>query len=236
MNRYIFDLDGTLVSSGQTITEAHASHIKTFSKYNYCYLVTSGEYKDVKKQLGEDLISCFDFVFSSSGNAVYKDNELYKYDDWLLTDLMREWLLKAAMRIPYHKIKVEIVDNPGSVLLFLLGKTASKQDKIEFSNWILNETTRKDLCYAFNTRFPMYTACISGSTSIQITKKNKDKQQITDYFSDSDKLIFFGNKIHPYGNDYSLAAKILSKKLGHIYSVKNPQDTYDILTSIAHNT
>ena len=54
-------------------------------------------------------------------------------------------------------------------------------------------------------RFPELDAKVGGETGIDIFEKGKDKSQIIDDFPYEDKLRFFGDRIDPSGNDYTLA-------------------------------
>ena len=70
---------------------------------------------------------------------------------------------------------------------------------------------------------------IGGSVSIDITQQGKDKAQIIQYFEAQDTIHFFGDKIIPGGNDYTLAMAVNKLENGKSYTVKNWQQTYEIL-------
>lgn len=233
MIRYIFDLDGTLVSSGQSITKKHKQQLLGFAKHNYSYIVTGSDYDSIVNQLGEDLVPYFDFIFATQGNSVYKNNELYSWEDWIMSDIMRAWLYKHLKTFCYAYSSPVFIEKTGSISVKFLGTNPTLQDRLNFTKWSDRLIELRKFCYNFNSRFPTHYCTIGGETSVDIVKKTKDKSQIIKYFSDKDELVFFCDKAFPLGNDYTLASTILEKNLGKVYTVNKVSDTYDILTAIS---
>jgi hypothetical protein len=59
-------------------------------------------------------------------------------------------------------------------------------------------------------------------------RAGEDKSQIIRDFTSGDRLHFFGDKIMPSGNDYTLAAEVI-KRGGSVYSVKDWRETWQHL-------
>jgi hypothetical protein len=74
-------------------------------------------------------------------------------------------------------------------------------------------------------------AAVATAPKISITEIGRDKVQIVRDFSAQDKLYFFGDKMDPNGNDYSLALKI-AQGGGNVYHVKDWRETWKILKEL----
>ena len=57
MNKYIFDVDGTLTPSRQTINDDFAVFFSDFCAERDCYLVTGSDREKTIEQVGEEIYS-----------------------------------------------------------------------------------------------------------------------------------------------------------------------------------
>ena len=69
MNKFIFDVDGTLTPSRQTINPEFKEFFKTFIASNKVWLVTGSDYPKTLEQLGADICEGVVTVYNCSGNA-----------------------------------------------------------------------------------------------------------------------------------------------------------------------
>ena len=92
-----------------------------------------------------------------------------------------------------------------------------------------NTKEREAIAKEFERRFPELQAKVGGETGIAIFPLGSDKSQILRDFDPSDELHFFGDAMHPAGNDYPLKKIILDKDLGICYNVKDYEHTWELL-------
>ena len=78
--------------------------------------------------------------------------------------------------------------------------------------------------------FPDLEAKLGGQISIDIQPKGRNKSQASKWVRKnlSGKIIFFGDKCTPEGNDYDIYVDV-KKNGGESYSVKSPLDTLKLL-------
>ena len=66
---------------------------------------------------------------------------------------------------------------------------------------------------------------------LQPGELESDKRQIVEYFDSNEKLFFFGDRMDPDGNDFSLAYAI-KERGGVAKQVKNWRETKEILENL----
>ena len=80
MNKFIFDVDGTLTPSRGIIDKEFGEFFKKFADTNYVYLVTGSDYNKTVEQCGEDIIMSVKRVYNCSGNDVWeKGKNIYRF-------------------------------------------------------------------------------------------------------------------------------------------------------------
>ena len=79
----------------------------------------------------------------------------------------------------------------------------------------------------------LVVATVAGETGIDITPHMMGKEQIVKNF-DAPKVIYFGDKTMPGGNDYSIAAK-LEREGGKVIQVNSWEDTYKCLQTMENS-
>lgn len=75
-------------------------------------------------------------------------------------------------------------------------------------------------------RFSEFNAVLGGQVGIGIFYIGQDKRRILEYVTELD-IIYFGDRIHPLGNDYSIA---IDPRIKMSIKVKNPSDTINKLS------
>ena len=71
MNKFIFEVDGTLTPSRQVIDPEFKDFFKTFILENKVWLVTGSDYAKTVEQLGADICESVVTVYNCSGNDTY---------------------------------------------------------------------------------------------------------------------------------------------------------------------
>jgi phosphomannomutase len=225
MNKFIFDVDGTLTPSRGLVDPYFKEWLITFFAVNDVYLVTGSDHSKTVEQLGNQLVKSAQYVFNCSGNDIWVKGQNIDTNDWTLPEEARAWLnskLKTSgfpLRTGQH-----IEERPGTVNFSIVGRGATLKERILYKEWDKEHNERDRIATEFNHTFPNLESRVGGETGIDIYAKGCDKSQILKYFNQDDSLYFFGDRCDPGGNDYPLA-----KKIKNSYQVKGWRDTWERL-------
>lgn len=228
MNKFIFDVDGTLTPSRQVIDPEFKEFFKTFIQDNKVWLVTGSDYAKTVEQLGEDICESVVTVYNCSGNDVWFKGKRVNSKPFTapkeLYDYMYGWLQTSSfpLRTGNH-----IEERMGTINFSIIGRNATLLERKMYIKHDLENRERESIAFQINLDFPNITATVGGETGVDIYRKGGDKSQILDDFNKNDDIYFFGDKIEQGGNDWPLAAKLNHKKC---YNVKNWHDTWERLS------
>lgn len=230
MNKFIFDVDGTLTPSRQSIVPEFKEWFKQFCIDHDVYLVTGSDYSKTREQLGDDLLRWPIFVYNCSGSDVWANGERVRTSEWTapkeLYDLMYGWL--QASKFP-ARMGQHIEERPGMINFSIVGRGATLAERKMYVEYDIANRERETIAHQINMEFEGITATVGGETGVDIHPTGADKSQILQDFSDDDFIFFFGDKMDEGGNDYPLA---LSNYNGKNYHVKNWRHTWDLLKEI----
>lgn len=244
MTLILFDIDGTLVPSGETLQDISMIDTlqKLFLKQDITFgLVGGGNLEKIKFQMGPS-IKYFKYIFAECGSVLSMNNDiileknLLDYCDRdLLNNIIRKALRCIAdMPILYHGNQIDF--RKGLVYISPPGMQATKVERQFFLEKDVELSLRKKLLEDLKSldvdeKFEMY---FGGSVGIAIHPQGWNKSQAIQILQDlnvKDKLVYFGDKTEPNGNDYPIYSHQLVK--GH--SVKDYFDTIDQLTNFYIN-
>lgn len=231
MTKFVFDVDGTLTPSRQTIDPTFAEFFCQFIKDNKVWLVTGSDYAKTVEQLGKDITDNVVTVYNCSGNDVYFKGKRVNSKPFdapkELYDLMHGWLNTSAfpLRTGNH-----IEERPGTINFSIVGRNATLGERKLYIKHDLECRERESIAFQINMEFPNITATVGGETGIDIYRKGGDKSQILEDFDAPYKdIYFFGDKCEQGGNDYPLANKLNQKQ---VYNVTGWKNTFDILKGL----
>ena len=228
---YIFDVDGTLTPSRQKMNEDFSRFFLHFCTMNSVYLVTGSDREKTLEQVGSLIYKTCKRVYNCSGSDVYVGSRNVYRDTWTLPVLARQFLEQCVEEENFSiRTGNHIEERPGMINYSLIGRNATMRERKAFVEWESWNGSRRRTADAFNIMFPELQATIGGETGIDIGPKGSDKSQILrDFYSKSDKIIFFGDAIFEGGNGLSLANAIADKELGMFYKVTEWKETWEIL-------
>jgi len=227
MNKFIFDVDGTLTPSRQTIDPEFKEFFKHFIRDNKVWLVTGSDYAKTVEQLGEEICESVVTVYNCSGNDVYFKGKRVNCKAFEapkeLYDLMNGWLQTSSfpLRTGNH-----IEERMGTINFSIVGRNCTLGERKLYIKHDLENRERESIAFQINLEFPTITATVGGETGIDIYRKGGDKSQILEDFDKNDTIYFFGDKIEPGGNDWPLAKKLNQKRC---FNVRNWRDTMERL-------
>ena len=241
---YIFDVDGTLTPSRQTMTEDFTRFFDEWSKRNPFYLVTGSDIEKMDEQVPDIIMERTEGIFTCGGNELWKFdphvvnfpfNRIYqnkfKPPETLLTylgELVR--FSDTPVQSTNHR------ENRGSLLNFsVVGRDCTLEERAKYFEWDNEVEERKEIAEYIIRTWPKLDAVIGGQISIDIVPKGNDKSQILKHIQEkenADKYIFLGDRIEEGGNDYPLA-KLMGKTDGcRYYKVEGHEETKQILESL----
>lgn len=226
MNKFIFDVDGTLTPSRQRIDTKFKEWFIDFCKDNDVYLVTGSDYPKTLEQVGEEVCMSVKRIYNCSGSDIWEQGVNVRQNVWNapkeLYDLMYGWLQASPFpaRMGQH-----IEERPGMINFSIVGRGATLGERKMYVEYDVPNRERESIAHQINTEFEGITATIGGETGIDIAPTGWDKSQILVDFSKEDKIYFFGDKTAPGGNDYPIA-KLLGKQA---FQVKDWRDTWERL-------
>ena len=211
-------------------------------------IVGGSDFKKQQEQLGNDVLSSFDYIFSENGLVSYFNNELFHTNSFVnligdqsmkkLINLCLESVVKAD---PPKKRGTFIENRTGMLNISPVGRSCSQEEREEFFNYDNIHEIRKQMINEINTGWEVYkyenpdlkvtdlSFSIGGQISIDIFPKNWDKTYCLQFLKDKyQRIIFIGDKTHEGGNDY----EIFISQLTESYSTNGPENTIEIINNL----
>ena len=226
MNKFIFDVDGTLTPSRGKIDSDFAVFFTDFCSNNDVYLVTGSDKEKTIEQVSEEVYSLCKRVYQCNGNDVWEGEKHIRTNKWILPEDANEWLsIKLSESDFYLRTGLHFEHRPGMVNFSVVGRNANKEQRAEYVDWDIRFDERIDIAHNFNLLFPELEAKVGGETGIDISPKGFDKSQIIKDFDSDDELWFFGDAMHEGGNDLPLA-----KVVHHKRHIENWSQTWEFLS------
>ena len=228
----IADVDDTICESCQLISEEMAAEISRLVEAGFKFAFISGTKSDSLQRMISSKLKNEHHILGTTGTnyTLMKDDSaevVYKYS---LSDEEKKEIVDAFDKlISHYNIQSmttkedQVQDRDSQITLSAIGRHASSEMKAAYDpdgvkrlEWIEFLKNHLDS--------EKYHMKIGGTTSVDITKKGFDKEWgirkfAQHYGIEHSEIIFFGDKLHPGGNDFP-ATKVVD-----CIAVKNPEDT-----------
>mgnify|MGYP003653499838 CR=1 FL=1 len=236
MNKFIFDVDGTLTPSRRKISSKYKDFFLSFCSENPVYLVTGSDKDKTIEQLGENIVNKAVMVFNCSGNDVWQNGENIYTNKWTMPDEVHNFLMNLLAFINYEDMTGNHLEvRPGTVNFSIVGRNANSKQRQEYIEYDNETAQRQGIVDQFNKFMPDRFKCeavIGGETGIDIYPVGGDKSQILKQIGhiSEDRVFFFGDKIHPGGNDFSLAEAIRKRQIGQVIAILDWKHTFETLS------
>jgi len=224
MNKFIFDVDGTLTPSRGKIDKEFAAWFEHFATHNACYFVTGSDKIKTVEQIGLPIYNLAIRVYNCNGNDVWEQNVNVRTNEWILPEDAHAYLSDelCASAFPL-RTGLHFEHRPGMCNFSVVGRNATQEQRAEYVTWDKDFDERVYIAHNFNQLFPELEAKVGGETGIDIAPKGADKSQILNDFDKDDVIVFFGDAMHQNGNDYPLAQANIK---GENYHVQDWKDTW----------
>ena len=227
MEKFIFDVDGTLTPSRQPICTSFSAFFSDFISDNDVYLVTGSDRQKTLEQVTPSIYNKCKRVYNCSGSDVYEGDENVYRSEWELPSDVERFLYdeldysQFPMRNGNH-----IERRPGGVNFSILGRDKDPfLGREEYVKWCKRTNEREDIAHRLKDAFPGLSIALGGQTGLDIGPYGSDKSQILRDFKLGQRLYFFGDRMEEGGNDYSLG-KAVKEMGGYTYHVNDYVDTH----------
>lgn len=234
MNKFIFDVDGTLTPSRQKIDKEFANWFEHFATHNAVYLVTGSDRDKTIEQVGQQIYNLAVRVYNCSGSDVYEQDRNVRTSDWTapkeLYDLMHGWL--QASKFP-ARMGQHIEERPGMINFSVVGRGATLAERKMYVKYDTETKERENIAFQINLEFDNITATVGGETGLDIAPTGADKSQILVDFNHEDHIHFFGDRMDEGGNDYPLKKALWDGYYQQTcYHITDWQDTWEKLKCV----
>ena len=229
---FVFDVDGTLTPSRQTIVPSFQNYFCNFVKDHNVSLVTGSDISKTKDQLGTMIVNMVDFCFNCSGSDIWCGVKNIHTSNWQLPEDAHEWLSKKLTESRFVlRTGLHFEHRPGMCNFSVVGRNATLGERKLYVDWDQKVNEREKIASSFKKIFPDIEAKIGGETGIDIFPVGNDKSQILNWIKD-DEIYFFGDAMGKNGNDYPLAKALKKYPKSKSFNVDNWQETYRLLEKI----
>ncbi len=230
VNKFIFDVDGTLTPSRGLINKEFEQFFENFCLANDVYLVTGSDKPKTVEQIGEKIYNRCQRVYNCSGCDVWEGTTLVRASNWTLPDLARTFLISCEYESDFSlRTGNHIEERSGMVNFSVVGRNASLYERKQYVAFEEYNGERKKIADAFNMMFPDLQATVGGETGIDIAPRGSDKSQILVDFTEDDTIHFFGDAMFEGGNDYPLKRALLERGNSSIHQVSDWENTWELL-------
>jgi phosphomannomutase len=230
VNKFIFDVDGTLTPSRGIIDIHFKMFFNTFCLDNDVYLVTGSDKPKTIEQIGEDTYILCKRVYQCSGSDVWDGDTNILKSGWTLPDLARTFLISCEYESPFSlRTGNHIEQRSGMVNFSVVGRNATTEERAKYVKYDTVKNERINIASAFNIMFPDLQATVGGDTGIDIAPRGADKSQILRDFKEDDTIHFYGDAMFEGGNDLPLAYALKDFQLGFSHQVRDWEHTWEKL-------
>ena len=230
MNKFIFDVDGTLTPSRGIIDLEFKAFFNSFCLMNDVYLVTGSDKPKTIEQISKHTYNLCKQVYQCNGNDIWEGDNNIRTNEWTLPDLARTFLISCEYESQFNiRTGNHIEERPGMVNFSIVGRNASLYERKQYVDYDTIENERNTIADAFNMMFPDLSAKVGGETGIDISPRGADKSQILRNFDENDTMHFYGDAMFDGGNDKPLADALQQYQLGFSHQVKGWEHTWEKL-------
>ncbi len=236
VNKFIFDVDGTLTPSRGEIDTEFRIFFNTFCRLNDVYLVTGSDKPKTVEQITEKTYNLCKRVYNCSGCDVWEGTTLVRASDWKLPDLARTFLISCEYESDFSlRTGNHIEERSGMVNFSVVGRNASLYERKQYVAFEEQNGERRKIADAFNMMFPDLQATVGGETGIDIAPRGSDKSQILVDFTEDDTIHFLGDAMFEGGNDYPLKRALWERGNSSTHQVDDWEHTWSILNENSFN-
>ncbi|KAG2423113.1 hypothetical protein HXX76_002337 [Chlamydomonas incerta] len=233
----LFDVDGTLTAPRKVATKEMLDFMQELRKKVKVGIVGGSDLHKIAEQLGDGLLTQYDYVFAENGLVAYKEGKELAIQS--LKTFLGEDKLKEFINFVLHYIAdLDIPIKRGTFVEFRngmlnvspIGRNCSQSERDEFEKYDEKAGVRKAFVEVLKAKFAHLglTYSIGGQISFDVFPQGWDKTYCLQFLKEFDEIHFFGDKTYKGGNDYEIFES--ERTQGH--TVTSPDDTRKQCTAI----
>ena len=231
----LFDIDGTLTEPRNKMQDKMLNVLLELKNKNYTIGCVGGsDFQKAKDQIGNNILSIFNYSFFENGLVAYKNEKILNIQD-LKTFIGNEKLNKFINFVLKYISRLEIPIKRGTFIEFRngminispIGRNCSQIERNDFEKFDNENNIRKKMIDALKLEFQDYdfTYSIGGQISFDVFPKGWDKTYCLQFLKDFKKIYFFGDKTYLGGNDYEIYNSC--RTIG--FQTNGPDNTIELL-------
>ena len=226
----LFDLDGTLVSPLQKVSQETLSFLRSVRPSYKLHLITGSDLGKIERQIPtDDLLSIFSRVYACNGTKVYNcdldmDDEnlpvepelihkvtlLDHYSESDINHIINVLLRVAANTHTKIKTGTFVEWRESQINFSIIGRDCSIQQRENYVEWDRKSSERIKIIDQLRQEFQGWGLSfrLGGQISIDITRDGWDKSYAFENMQQSpEECVYFGDKICKDGNDLDVAMR-----------------------------
>ena len=237
MSLFLFDMDGTLTPARLPMTQEFARRFHAWQSTAKNFIATGSDYAKVEEQLPPEVIQAFTGIYCSMGNVLKAQGKVIYENQFERNEQLLEKLEQYRQNTTYpgKLFSNYIEERIGMINFSVLGRNCPYEERQNYHKWDNEHHERRGIQQELLQLFPQYDVAVGGTISVDITPKGKGKEQIAHHLRKTypdEKIIFFGDKTFPGGNDYELATALRGLPNTEIVQVSDPNEVLDYLGKI----
>ncbi|CAD7697270.1 unnamed protein product [Ostreobium quekettii] len=226
----LFDVDGTLTAPRKKATPEMLAFLQELRQRVPVGIVGGSDLAKISEQLGEGVVSQYDFVFSENGLVAHGGGAQLAVQS--LKAHLGEARLKELINFTLKYIAdLDIPIKRGTFVEFRngmlnvspIGRNCSREERDAFEAFDRGAGVRSKMVAVLEERFAEMDLkfSIGGQISFDVFPRGWDKTYCLRFLEDFKEVHFFGDKTYEGGNDYEIFVSERTK--GH--TVASPDDT-----------
>lgn len=224
----LFDVDGTLTKPRNKATAEMKAYLRELREKVTVGVVGGSDLSKMKDQIGEDVITSFDYVFSENGLDAFKDGERLA-EQSLRSFLGDEEINRFVKTVLGYLSKLTIPVMRGTFIEFRkgmmnvspIGRNCNQEERDAFEAYDKEHHIRRDMVAYLSPQFPKLKFSVGGQISFDVFPIGWDKTYCLRFLTSFDTIYFFGDKTYEGGNDYEIYHD--DRVIGQ--TVTSPEDT-----------
>eukprot|EP00882_Tetradesmus_deserticola_P005903 GHRQ01006217.1.p1 GENE.GHRQ01006217.1~~GHRQ01006217.1.p1 ORF type:complete len:245 (+),score=110.59 GHRQ01006217.1:66-800(+) len=234
----LFDVDGTLTVPRKTASLQTLDFLQELRKVVKVGIVGGSDLVKIQEQLGDNVLTAYDYVFSENGLVAHKGGELLAVQS-LKTHLGEDKLKRFIAFVLHYIADLDIPIKRGTFIEFRngmlnvspIGRNCSQEERDAFEVFDKEAGVRPKMVEVLKKEFADYglTYSIGGQISFDVFPQGWDKTYCLRFVEgEYDDIHFFGDKTFAGGNDHEIFSS--EKTIGH--TVTSPADTQQQCTEL----
>ncbi|KAJ7634688.1 eukaryotic phosphomannomutase [Roridomyces roridus] len=210
----LFDIDGTLTPPRRQASQNLLHSLSLLRQHSFIGVIGGSTLSKIRWQLGDDVLDKFDFVFSECGLTAFRDGQRLGQNETFIRFLGEEKYKTLVNFILHYIADLDIPIKRGTFVEFRdglinicpQGHDTTSEEQARFEEYDRIHHVRQTMIAALKTQFPTYNlvCAIGGRTSFDMFPRGWDKTYSLRYLTDFERIVYFGDKFQPGGNDYEM--------------------------------